>query len=101
MLYLKEMGEDWYSKVCAVCVDVRLLSIPLLTSHYQAYFSAASGLHSQEMKDLFVAYASLVKKATEEEMEMGECGCGVWKLVIIRTPSLRFQSRSSFHAPRI
>ncbi|KAF8498012.1 exocyst complex component Sec3-domain-containing protein [Gautieria morchelliformis] len=52
MLYLKEMGEEWYAKVCA------------------AYFSAASGLHNQEMKDLFVAYASLVKKATDEEMEM-------------------------------
>ncbi|KAF8578441.1 hypothetical protein K439DRAFT_1638802 [Ramaria rubella] len=52
MLYLKEMGEDWYSKVCA------------------AYFSSASGLHNQEMKDLLKAYSTLVKKATEEEAEM-------------------------------
>lgn len=36
----------------------------------QTYFSTASALHSQEMKDLFNVYAAQVKKATDEEAEM-------------------------------
>ncbi|GJJ15524.1 hypothetical protein Clacol_009802 [Clathrus columnatus] len=52
MLYLKEMSDDWYSKVCA------------------SYFSAASALHNQEIKAYLLFYASLVKKATDEEQEM-------------------------------
>ncbi|KAF8519134.1 exocyst complex component sec3 subunit [Hysterangium stoloniferum] len=52
MLYLKEMSEDWYSKVCAT------------------YFSTISALHNQEMKDLMVFYGGIIKKATEEELEM-------------------------------
>ena len=47
---------------------------PSLTSLHQAYFTAASALHNQEMKDLFVTYSTRVKKATDEEMEMSEYG---------------------------
>ena len=37
------------------------------------------------MKDLFVAYATRVKKATDEEMEMGGCADIIWKSVFMRT----------------
>ncbi|GJJ09890.1 hypothetical protein Clacol_004114 [Clathrus columnatus] len=47
MLYLKEMSDDWYSNV-----------------------RSASALHNQEIKAYLLFYASLVKKATDEEQEM-------------------------------
>ncbi|TDL28196.1 hypothetical protein BD410DRAFT_350073 [Rickenella mellea] len=51
MLYLKEMDESRYSKVCAT------------------YFSAASELHSTQMKGLFGAYAAMLKKGVEDDGE--------------------------------
>ncbi|KAG6887860.1 hypothetical protein C0995_012111 [Termitomyces sp. Mi166 len=47
VLYLKEMDETVYAKLCAT------------------YFSVASGLHSAQMKMLFSTYVSFVKKAPE------------------------------------
>ena len=91
MLYLKEMGEDWYSKACAVCLDVRPFLFPPLTSYNQAYFTAASALHNQEMKDLFVAYSTRVKKATDEEMEMSECSV---VFVIVKWYSLEHHTQA-------
>ncbi|KAG6911564.1 hypothetical protein DXG01_011866 [Tephrocybe rancida] len=51
MLYLKEMDESVYAKLCA------------------AYFSVASGLHSAQMKTMFSTYIAFVKKAPEEGQE--------------------------------
>ncbi|RDB28442.1 Exocyst complex component 1 [Hypsizygus marmoreus] len=51
MLYLKEMDETVYAKLCA------------------AYFSAVSGLHSTQMKMLLSSYANFVKKSSEDGQE--------------------------------
>ncbi|KAH9944208.1 exocyst complex component Sec3-domain-containing protein [Epithele typhae] len=52
LLYLKEMDESAYAKICA------------------AYFSAASELHASQTKAMLTVYASMIKKApTEEEAE--------------------------------
>ncbi|THV06009.1 exocyst complex component sec3 subunit [Dendrothele bispora CBS 962.96] len=48
MLYLKEMDEGVYGKLCA------------------AYFSAASELHGTQVKALFSTYISFVRKASED-----------------------------------
>ncbi|KAG6821354.1 hypothetical protein H0H93_014151 [Arthromyces matolae] len=48
VLYLKEMDENLYAKLCA------------------AYFSAASSLHSVQMKTLLSTYLSNIKKFPEE-----------------------------------
>ncbi|KAF9244541.1 exocyst complex component Sec3-domain-containing protein [Melanogaster broomeanus] len=49
LLYLKEMDEAVYSKFCA------------------AYFSAASDLHSSQMKSIFSIYAGLLKRPSDED----------------------------------
>ncbi|KAG8792705.1 hypothetical protein FRC12_005162 [Ceratobasidium sp. 428] len=51
MLYLREMDEGRYSKVCAT------------------YFSTASELHSKEVRALFMKYIELVQRAPEDEGE--------------------------------
>jgi len=70
MLYLKEMDEGVYGKLCAVrhslSPDIRVL-IPS-----QAYFSAASDMHSTQMKSLMNSYLGLVKKASDEDNEQSE-----------------------------
>ncbi|KAJ7487422.1 exocyst complex component Sec3-domain-containing protein [Mycena galericulata] len=53
MLYLKEMDEKVYAKLCA------------------AYFSASSELHSLQIKALFSAYINFVKKAADEDHDQG------------------------------
>ncbi|KAF9785840.1 exocyst complex component sec3 subunit [Thelephora terrestris] len=50
ILYLKEMDEAMYAKLCA------------------AYFSAASELHNVQMQALFTAYATSVKKQMEDDI---------------------------------
>lgn len=69
ILYLKEMDEAMYAKLCAVCVQsfVRLMALALTLSWGQAYFSAASELHNVQMQALFTAYATSVKKHVEED----------------------------------
>ncbi|KIO33327.1 hypothetical protein M407DRAFT_234528 [Tulasnella calospora MUT 4182] len=52
MLYLKEMDEDRYAKVCA------------------NYFSTASDMHSREMKVVFMAFMNMVKSAPADEGEL-------------------------------
>ncbi|KAG8912226.1 hypothetical protein FRC01_005215, partial [Tulasnella sp. 417] len=52
MLYLKEMDEDRYAKVCA------------------NYFSTASDMHSREMKTVFMAFMNMVKSAPADEGEL-------------------------------
>ncbi|KAJ1301562.1 hypothetical protein OPQ81_008810 [Rhizoctonia solani] len=49
MLYLREMDESRYSKVCAT------------------YFSTASDLHSKEIRALFMKYIELVHRVPEED----------------------------------
>ncbi|KAG5636373.1 hypothetical protein H0H81_008291 [Sphagnurus paluster] len=51
ILYLKEMDETIYAKVCA------------------AYFSVSSALHSTQMKALLSSYINFVKKASEDVHE--------------------------------
>ncbi|KAF9015545.1 exocyst complex component, sec3 subunit [Cyathus striatus] len=51
MLYLKEMDESIYGRLCA------------------AYFSAASELHSTQVRTLFSSYMTLVKKTADEDNE--------------------------------
>ncbi|KAJ7783605.1 exocyst complex component Sec3-domain-containing protein [Mycena maculata] len=53
MLYLKELDEKVYGKLCA------------------AYFSAASELHSAQIKALLSAYINLVRKAADEDQDQG------------------------------
>ncbi|KAG8991792.1 hypothetical protein FRB90_001230, partial [Tulasnella sp. 427] len=52
MLYLKEMDEDRYAKVCA------------------NYFSTASDMHSKEMKTVFMAFMNMVKSAPADDGEL-------------------------------
>ncbi|KAL0951427.1 hypothetical protein HGRIS_008119 [Hohenbuehelia grisea] len=52
LLYLKEMNEATYGRLCA------------------AYFSAVSELHSTQMKALLSSYLSKVKKASDEDLEI-------------------------------
>ncbi|KAG8862976.1 hypothetical protein FRB96_000396 [Tulasnella sp. 330] len=52
MLYLREMDEDKYSKICG------------------AYFSTASDLHSKEMKAVFMSYATLIKTKPDDDGEI-------------------------------
>lgn len=71
MLYLREMDELVYGRICGVMIFI------ISTNHYltfflQAYLSAASDLHNVQIKALLSAYMDLVKKATEEEIEQGE-----------------------------
>ncbi|KAJ6509372.1 exocyst complex component Sec3-domain-containing protein [Mycena vitilis] len=53
MLYLKEMDEKVYAKLCA------------------SYFSAASELHNAQIKGLLSAYINYVRKAADEEHDTG------------------------------
>ncbi|KAJ7293415.1 exocyst complex component Sec3-domain-containing protein [Mycena rebaudengoi] len=53
MLYLKEMDEKVYAKLCA------------------AYFSAASQLHNTQIKALMSSYLNSVRKAPEEDQDQG------------------------------
>ncbi|KAG8975726.1 hypothetical protein FRC05_005244 [Tulasnella sp. 425] len=52
MLYLKEMDEDRYGKVCA------------------NYFSTASDMHSREMRTVFLAFMNMVKSAPVDDGEL-------------------------------
>ncbi|KAI0830519.1 exocyst complex component Sec3-domain-containing protein [Trametes gibbosa] len=56
LLYLKEMDESAYAKLCA------------------AYFSAVSELHALQIKSLLSTYGALVKKAPVEEESEGFAG---------------------------
>jgi len=69
ILYLREMDEATYARLCAVCtLRSTHLSLPTLSmSCDQAYFSAASELHNTQMQALFTAYATAVKKPVEDD----------------------------------
>ncbi|EGN91691.1 hypothetical protein SERLA73DRAFT_67000 [Serpula lacrymans var. lacrymans S7.3] len=56
MLYLKEMDESIYSKLCAT------------------YFSAASNLHNKQIKALLSGYITIVKRPAEEDVEQSGHG---------------------------
>lgn len=53
MLYMKEMDEGVYAKICV------------------AYFSASSELHGQQIRALLSFYQNLIKKIPEDESESG------------------------------
>lgn len=71
MLYLREMDEDKYAKICAVS---RLGLKALYRTHLvsQSYFSAANDLHSKEMTSVFMAYMALVKVMTDDDPELSK-----------------------------
>jgi exocyst complex component 1 len=70
MLYLKEMDESLYAKLCAVSSSIdKLNGGRYLTSDTQAYFSAVSQLHNNQIKSLLADYASSVKKALDDDQE--------------------------------
>jgi hypothetical protein len=71
MLYLREMDESAYGKICGVIIYF-LSSIVTISPSLQAYFSAASDLHNTQIKALLSTYLDSVKKATEEEIEQGK-----------------------------
>ena len=70
LLYLREMDESLYAKLCAVS-EADTLSHRHLNISHQAYFSAVSNLHRQQVKALLVAYSNTVKKAPEDDLELG------------------------------
>jgi hypothetical protein len=53
MLYLKEMDEQIYNKICS------------------AYFSSTNQLHATQVKELLSQYLSLIKKPAEDEQDLG------------------------------
>jgi hypothetical protein len=72
MLYLREMDESAYGKICGVIIYFLSNIVIISFSCPQAYFSAASDLHSTQIRALLSTYMDFVKKATEEEIEQGE-----------------------------
>jgi hypothetical protein len=73
MLYLREMDESRYSKVCAVRCHSKLIAMPLTICNNQTYFSTASDLHNKEVRGLFMKYIELVQRAPEEDEENSAC----------------------------
>jgi hypothetical protein len=69
MLYLKEMDEGLYAKLCAVSGVDTLCCCHLNLS--QAYFSAMSELHRKQIKTLLATYSTIVKKASDDDQELG------------------------------
>jgi len=69
ILYLKEMDEAVYAKLCAVCglCFFHPLLLALTLSWGQTYFSAASELHNTQMQTLFNAYSTSVKRPVEDD----------------------------------
>lgn len=72
MLYVKEMDEAVYGRLCAVSCCLHLDLVDPFADRIrfkQAYFSASSELHGTQIKALLGAYLGLVKKASEEDGE--------------------------------
>jgi hypothetical protein len=69
MLYLKEMDESLYAKLCAVSMPTLCVICHLNLS--QAYFSAMSELHRKQVKTLLGIYSTIVRKASEDDQELG------------------------------
>jgi len=67
------MDEANYGRLCAVSTNLFLVHIlyvlALILS--QAYFSAASELHSTQIKALMSIYLGFVKRSPEDEGEHG------------------------------
>ncbi|KDQ63382.1 hypothetical protein JAAARDRAFT_53605 [Jaapia argillacea MUCL 33604] len=70
ILYLKELDESTYAKLCAT------------------YFSAASDLHNQQMRALLVMYAGMIKKGPEEDVEQNFGGSAASRPGIRRTGTI-------------
>jgi exocyst complex component 1 len=68
IIYLKEMDESIYAKLCAVRITWHPRTTPM-TGHLQVYFSAASELHGIQMKKMLSMYATFVKKVSEDTQE--------------------------------
>jgi hypothetical protein len=68
IIYLKEMDESIYAKLCAVR-NIMMLWGGVIESRTQAYFSAISELHSAQMKKMLSIYVNFVKKVPEDVQE--------------------------------
>lgn len=76
ILYLKEMDESVYAKICAVSTDV-MMNLFRNAKNVKAYFSASSELHSQQVKALISICNGLMKSTADEETEGKLCAMDV------------------------
>ncbi len=69
ILYMKEMDEVAYGKLCAVRVSLapHLASVANSSLGPKAYFSASSQLHNTQMTSLLSNYNGSIKKAQEDD----------------------------------
>ena len=66
MLYLKEMDESVYGKLCAVRFRAFAARLALIR-RTQAYFSAASNLHMTQIKAFLTICSTMVKRGVDDE----------------------------------
>lgn len=69
ILYLKEMDESVYAKICAVSTDGMMMNLFRGAKNVKAYFSASSELHSQQVKALISICNGLMKSTVDDETE--------------------------------
>ena len=72
MLYLREMDESAYGKICGVILYFLSSTVTILFLYPQSYFSAVSDLHNTQIKAMLSTSIDFVKKATDEEVEQGK-----------------------------
>lgn len=83
IIYMKEMDESIYAKLCAVRIACNLTRRNnSIEDHTQAYFSAASELHSIQMKKMFSVYANLIKKVPEDAQEYSSWYCSASQTIL-------------------
>jgi exocyst complex component 1 len=85
VIYLKEMDESIYAKLCAVRITQHVQN-NTIDDHTQAYFSAASELHSTQMKKMFSMYANLIKKVSEDTQESSLWYCSASRSISPHSP---------------
>lgn len=68
ILYMKEMDEVTYGKLCAVRVSWYSASATYpYPQNFQAYFSATSQLHNTQMTSLLSIYSGFIKRVPEDD----------------------------------
>jgi len=69
MLYLKEMDETMYAKLCGVRHVQFSMGIGWRLD--QAYFSTMSDLHKTQMTAILAGYLTLIKKGQDDDLDAG------------------------------
>jgi hypothetical protein len=69
ILYMKEMDEVTYGKLCAVSVSSCSVLLGNSSPTFKAYFSASSQLHSTQMTSLLSLYRGFIKKVQDDDPE--------------------------------